>query len=70
MNHRCEGSLKSGVSINYAHEYEIMITDKDKKAWRLFHYVIDSEWDCIHRQCVCRINICPFCGEVLKEVIE
>lgn len=65
-NHRCKGSLEAEVSITYDYPYKIF-SKGEKKEWRLFCYNYDSEYDTYIKKHVCKINICPFCGEVLKD---
>lgn len=62
--HRCEGSLKAGVSIRL-NTYEYLSGDKKDK-WELLINRYDSEWDCYHLDFVAEIKLCPFCGEVLN----
>lgn len=68
ITHRCEGSLKHGVSIRYAKAFKHISQDEDYKTWRLFQLEYDEYFDNHYLKHIAPINICPFCGEDLREV--
>lgn len=61
VTHRCEGSLKAGISIRYSKPYEIEAfnTVHDKEEWRLFALQLDDEWMSYHLMHVAPIKFCP-----------
>ena len=65
--HRCEGSLRNGVSIRYTTKFKNYNDLYDYEAWRLFKLVVDNEYDSKYLSHVSEIEFCPFCGKKLKE---
>ena len=65
--HRCEGSLRNGVSIRYTTKFKNYNDLYDYETWRLFKLVVDSEYDSKYLSHVSEIEFCPFCGKKLKE---
>ena len=63
-NHRCEGSLKAHVSINYGNPYA-WYNDDTKIGWWLIDHPLDIEYDCVLNTPICKIEYCPFCGKKL-----
>jgi len=63
--HRCEKSLKAGVSIRYTYSSDFLRSKDDYETWRLFTYSFDSEYDVFYPVHVGEIGYCPFCGEEL-----
>ncbi len=70
ITHRCEESLKAGVSIRRDLKYDLIKVSSDYKSWRLFMFIDDIEYNCISREHVAEINYCPFCGIKLKGLEE
>lgn len=70
--HRCEKSIKARVSIRYTFDNEFMRSNKDYEAWRLFHYILDYDYDTLIQYHISIIEHCPYCGNKLEteEVIK
>lgn len=66
--HRCESSLKNGVSIRFTFHSEFMRQDNDKETWRLFNYVPNYDYNCVSSYPIAEIKYCPFCGEELIHI--
>lgn len=64
ITHRCNGSLKAGVSIRYAYQWPYMLrSPSEKQAWRMITYGVDDEYmDIVIKTSDTEINFCPFCG--------
>lgn len=65
--HRCTKSLKAQVSIRYTYKSDFLRTKNDTKAWRLFHYIPDYDYDTMIPYHVAEIEYCPFCNKDLSE---
>ena len=61
--HRCNLSLKHGVSIRYQHVTDLPAIGP---GWFLFYTHPDPEYDTTHLTRVCQIYHCPFCGQKLE----
>lgn len=67
LTHRCQGSLDNKASIRFDYMSSISFRD-DIRAWRLFVYRRDPEYDVCIKHHVAEIKYCPFCGKKLEEV--
>lgn len=65
-NHRCEGSLKNEISINYSIKYKNVYDENDYEAWRLFQNKYDWDYDSHYQFHIAEIKYCPFCGIKLE----
>lgn len=65
--HRCEKSLKVGISIHYTKQFPSWNIKDDKETWRLYHTVSNEEDFGYHQSHVSEIEYCPCCGINLKE---
>lgn len=65
LTHRCEKSLKHGVSIRFCKESESFDLDGDYKTWRLFALEYNFEYNIKYLNHISAIDFCPFCGERL-----
>ena len=65
--HRCEKSLKVGVSIKYTKQFPSWNIKDDKETWRLYHTVSNEEDFGYHQSHVAEIEYCPFCNKYLYE---
>jgi hypothetical protein len=59
--HRCDGSLKAGVSIRYGKGWF-----DNKNAWWMWKTVSDDEWNLPVLAPIAKIRFCPFCGQKLE----
>ena len=68
ITHRCNGSLKAGVSIRYAYQWPYMLrSPSEKQAWRMITYGVGDEYmDTVIETSHTEINFCPFCGQKLE----
>ena len=61
ITHRCEESLKAGISIRYGKVWF------EGNAWRMWKPITDSEWGTTVLTPIAEIRFCPFCGKKLDE---
>lgn len=68
ITHRCEGSLKHGVSIRFTNKFGTWKIKGDYETWRMFKATqcVDYVYDGYYLQHITEITYCPFCGERLK----
>ena len=64
--HRCPESLKQRMSIRYTNPYSMCKGYSEDLKWYLYEYYEDWDEDIKGIDVVCSINVCPFCGEILK----
>ena len=61
QNHRCEGSVKNGVSVRRYENYAGHVV------WSAVRWQHDLDYDCYIPQEVEHISFCPFCGKELYQ---
>lgn len=65
--HRCDGSLRYGVSIRKNAASVYWGETGAYHGWTLWDRACDLEYDCWHERCIGTIAFCPFCGERLED---
>ena len=69
--HRCEKSLKAGISIKFTRQFPVSWNIKDdKETWRLYHTIPYEESFGYHQSHVAEIEYCPFCNKDLNKESE
>lgn len=63
--HRCEKSIKEGVSIRFCDPFDIII--QEEPSWWLLRHEHDFDYNSHYLRPLSKIGFCPYCGKKLEE---